>query len=93
MKVTAVQKKCLLAFAVFDFVLLVLFASSFIFKSKKNTIETRETVLMNASLLKSVSSIVISDGSAGGQSVTLNRNDDFWSGTDSVSNTIWPADS
>ena len=93
MKLTAFQKKILLAFAICDFVLLVLFASSFIFKSKRNTIETRETVLLNAASLKSVSSIVISDGSSGGGSVTLNRNDSFWSGTDSVTGTVWPADS
>lgn len=93
MKLTAFQKKILLSFAICDFVLLVLFASSFIFKSKRNTIETRETVLLNAASLKSVSSIVITDGSSGGDSVTLNRNDSFWSGTDSVTETVWPADS
>lgn len=93
MKVTAFQKKILLVFAICDFVLLVLFAASFIFKSKSNTIETRETVLLNATSLKSVSSIVITDGSSDGASVTLIRNDSFWSGTDSVTGTVWPADS
>ena len=92
MKLTAFQKKVLLGFAICDFILLVLFAASFIFKSKSNTIETRETVLLNAASLKSISRIVITDGSSGGESVTLRRNDDFWSGTDSVTNTVWPAD-
>ena len=93
MKLTAHQKKYLLGFAIFDFVLLILFVSSFVFKSKRNAIETKQTVLLNSSSLESISSIVLFDGVNEGKSVTLNRNDSFWSGTDSVTGTVWPADS
>ncbi|MBP5452257.1 MAG: DUF4340 domain-containing protein [Treponema sp.] len=91
MKVNALQKKILLLLAVCDFILIVMFALSFVFKSKGNSIKTKETVLLNATSLESMSAIVMTD-SVEGQVVTLSRGGSFWTGKDSATETTWPAD-
>lgn len=91
MKVNPCQKKILLLLAVCDFILLVMFALSFVLKSKGNSIKTNERVLLNASSLESMSSIVVSDA-VEGDAVTLSRNGSFWTGIDSKTKTTWPAD-
>ena len=89
------RKKCLLIFLVADIVLLLAFIVTCLPFNKKTSSQSTKTALLNVNRIPDIARITLSkaDGEGKVQSVVLSKvGSNFWSGRDSFTNTLWPAD-
>ena len=89
------RKKCLLIFLVADIVLLLAFIVTCLPFNKKTSSQSTKTALLNVNRIPDIARITLSkaDGEGNVQSVVLSKvGSNFWSGRDSFTNTLWPAD-
>lgn len=93
------RKKCLLIFLVADIVLLLAFIVTCLPFNKKTSSQSTRTALLNVNKVPDIARITLSkaDGEGNVQSVVLSRvgsnaGSSFWTGRDTFTDTLWPAD-
>ena len=83
------KKRCLLIMVAVNAALLLIFLLSFLSFGKGGNKKSVQTALLNLNKIVDIRTVELSEN---GASVVLEKKGNVWTGTDSVSGTVWPAD-
>ncbi len=88
------QKKFLKIFLVIDAVLFIVFIATLIPFRRRGSTKSFKSALLNVNKISDISGIRISKADSSGEtySIQLEKAGDFWTGRDSFTDTLWPAD-